>query len=71
MGPMLDFPWPLGTFALGRREDETQETYRKHIETRSAEVVVNIPTCLIHQANYLLDWQIRRLEKAFLAEGGV
>jgi four helix bundle suffix protein len=27
--------------------------------------------CLIHQANYLLDQQIRQLEKAFLQEGGM
>jgi four helix bundle suffix protein len=25
---------------------------------------------LIHQTNYLLDQQLRQLEKAFLAEGG-
>jgi four helix bundle suffix protein len=27
--------------------------------------------CLIHQTNYLLDQQIRRLEQDFLAEGGL
>jgi four helix bundle suffix protein len=27
--------------------------------------------CLIHQANYLLDRQIRQLEQAFLKEGGL
>ena len=27
--------------------------------------------CLIHQANYLLDRQIRRLERDFLNEGGL
>lgn len=27
--------------------------------------------CLIHQANYLLDQQIRRLEQDFLKEGGI
>jgi len=26
--------------------------------------------CLIHQTNYLLDQQLRQLEKAFLEEGG-
>jgi len=26
--------------------------------------------CLIHQTNYLLDQQLRQLEKAFLQEGG-
>jgi four helix bundle suffix protein len=34
-------------------------------------VVANIVICLIHQTNYLLDRQIRQLEKAFLEEGGL
>jgi four helix bundle suffix protein len=34
-------------------------------------VVANILICLIHQTNYLLDQQLRQLEKAFLAEGGL
>jgi four helix bundle suffix protein len=33
--------------------------------------VANILICLIHQTNYLLDQQIRRLEKDFLKEGGL
>jgi four helix bundle suffix protein len=56
---------------LGRREDESYDTYRTYVETRPAEVVANILICLIHQANYLLDRQIRQLERAFLAEGGL
>ena len=31
----------------------------------------NILICLIHQANYLLDQQLRRLEQDFLKEGGL
>ncbi|NQX01641.1 hypothetical protein HQ447_13370 [bacterium] len=31
----------------------------------------NIAICLIHQANYLLDRQIKRLEKGFLEKGGL
>ena len=34
-------------------------------------MVANIAICLIHQANYLLDRQIRRLEQDFLKEGGL
>jgi len=41
------------------------------VETRPAGVVANIALCLIHQTNYLLDQQIRRLEKDFLKEGGI
>jgi four helix bundle suffix protein len=39
--------------------------------TRPAEVVANIAICLIHQTNYLLDQQIRRLEQDFVKEGGL
>ncbi|MBU6175169.1 MAG: four helix bundle suffix domain-containing protein, partial [Planctomycetes bacterium] len=31
----------------------------------------NIAICLIHQTNYLLDQQIRTLEKEFLEHGGL
>lgn len=55
----------------GHREDESYETYKTYIETRNEEVVANIIICLIHQANYLLDRQIRRLEQEFLQEGGL
>jgi four helix bundle suffix protein len=33
-------------------------------------VVANALICLIHQANYLLDQQIRALEQQFIQEGG-
>lgn len=56
---------------LGRKPYTTYETYREFVDTRSAEVVANIAICLIHQANYLLDQQIRRLEQDFLKEGGL
>jgi four helix bundle suffix protein len=57
--------------ALGADRDASYETYRTYIETRPADVVANIVVCLIHQANYLLDQQIRQLEQAFLEEGGL
>ena len=56
---------------LGKQPDESFETYREFLETRPPEVVANIAICLIHQANYLLDQQIRRLEKDFLEKGGL
>jgi len=56
---------------LGRKGDASYETYKTYVETRSAEVVANIVVCLIHQTNYLLDQQIRRLEQDFLNEGGL
>ena len=56
---------------LGRQRDVTYETYRTYIETRPPEVAANIIICLIHQTNYLLDQQIRHLERAFVTEGGL
>jgi len=56
---------------FGRTENVTYETYRTYIETRPPEVAANIIICLIHQTNYLLDQQIRQLEKAFVTEGGL
>jgi four helix bundle suffix protein len=35
------------------------------------EVVANIALCLIHRTNYLLDQQLRRLEKNFVQHGGL
>ena len=49
----------------------TYKTFRPFIETRPPEVVANIIICLIHQTNYLLDQQIRRLEKDFVEQGGL
>ena len=56
---------------LGRSKDESYATYKSYFETRPPEVFANIVICLIHQANYLLDQQIRQLEQAFLKEGGL
>jgi four helix bundle suffix protein len=56
---------------LGTKKDTSYETYRTYIETRSPQVVANILICLIHQANYLLDQLLRKLEKDFLEEGGL
>jgi four helix bundle suffix protein len=47
------------------------ETFREFMETRPGHVVANIQICLIHQTNFLLDQQIRRLEQDFLKEGGL
>jgi len=56
---------------LGGQKNRSYESYRTYIETRPAPVVANILICLIHQTNYLLDQQLRQLEKAFLEEGGL
>lgn len=56
---------------LGAKAGLTFEDFREFVETRPGEVVANIALCLIHQANYLLDQQIRQLEQDFLKEGGI
>lgn len=45
--------------------------YREFVETRPPDSVANIAICLIHQANYLIDQQIHRLERDFLTTGGL
>ena len=56
---------------LGRKTPHTFELYREFVETRPPEVIANIVICLIHQTNYLLDQQLRALEKDFLNQGGL
>lgn len=56
---------------LGKKDNLSYEDFREFIETRPAETVANILLCLIHQANYLLDQQLHRLEREFLEQGGL
>ncbi len=56
---------------LGRKSPQTYEIYREFVETRPADVIANIAICLIHQTNYLLDQQLKTLEKEFLEQGGL
>lgn len=56
---------------LGCKTPQTYEDYREFVETRSDEVIANIAICLIHQTNYLIDQQVRRLAQDFLKEGGL
>ena len=43
---------------------------KSYVEDSSPEVDAITLICLIHQANYLLDQQLRQLEQQFLKEGG-
>lgn len=56
---------------LAQTSPLTYEVFREIQETRPAEVVANIAICLIHQANFLLDQQLKRLEQDFLKNGGL
>jgi len=52
------------------QKNRSYETYKTYVEQSSPEVAANTMLCLIHQTNYLLDQQLRALEKDFLKEGG-
>jgi four helix bundle suffix protein len=56
---------------MGRKVPQNYELYREFVETRPPETIANIAICLIHQANYLIDRQLRRLEKDFVEQGGL
>ncbi len=56
---------------LGYGTHVSYATYASQTEQADPETAANTIICLIHQANYLLDQQIRSLEQAFLKEGGL
>lgn len=56
--------------ALAHEKNRSYTTYMTYFEASSPETAANTAICLIHQTNYLLDQQLRVLEKEFLEEGG-
>lgn len=56
---------------LGRKKPQTFELYRDFVQTRPPQIVANLAICLIHQTNYLVDQQLRGLEKRFVQDGGI
>lgn len=56
--------------ALAWKENRSYSTYKTYFESADPETAANAAICVIHQANYLLDQQLRALEKGFLGEGG-
>jgi len=65
-----EHPKTLEVRALARLKDKSYKTYSTYFESGSPEIAANTAVCLIHQANYLLDQQLRALDKAFLENGG-
>lgn len=55
---------------LAWEKNRSYQTYKTYVEALPPEVAANVLICLIHQANYLIDQQLRQLEKQFLEEGG-
>ncbi|SPD73549.1 conserved hypothetical protein [uncultured Desulfobacterium sp.] len=65
-----DHPRAREVRGLCYRKNRSYTTYKTYIAEGSPEIAANTVICLIHQANYLLDQQLRVLEKSFLEEGG-
>ena len=55
---------------IAYEKNKSYTTYKTYIEEKEADVAANTIICMIHQTNYLLDQQLRALEKDFLKEGG-
>lgn len=56
--------------SLAYESDRSYTSYKALFEGAPPETAANAAICLIHQANYLLDRQLRTLEKGFLEQGG-
>ena len=70
-----DDPEAKAVRAVGRQDrpgpsDQPDPRYSQWLNHADPSVVANTLICLIHQANYLLDQQIRALERDFVQEGG-
>ena len=65
-----DHPQAQAVRGLAYARNRSYSTYKTYIEEGSPEVAANTLICLIHQANYLLDQQLRQLDQRFRQEGG-
>jgi four helix bundle suffix protein len=55
---------------LAYARNRSYTTYKPYIEGAPPGVAANTLLCLIHQTNFLLDQQLRQLEKQCLEQGG-
>ena len=65
-----DHPKAVEIRKLCYKANRSYTTYRTYFEEGPPELAANALICLVHQANYLLDQQLKALEKEFLKEGG-
>ena len=56
---------------LARQKNKTYETYKSYLSADNPELFCNTIISLIYQTNYLLDRQIKALEKNFIEKGGI
>jgi four helix bundle suffix protein len=64
-------PYTLRLRELSRIPGATYTTFRKGIESPDPAIAANVIIGLIRVTSFLLDRQIRQLEKAFVEEGGL
>ena len=71
--PLWDKNHPLAQAVrqLGYTSHVSYSSYSSYLESSLPETAANTIICLIHQANYLLDQQLRSLEQSFIKEGGL
>lgn len=67
----LDHPYAERLRILNRTVSADYGTFRKGIEHDNPEICANVIIGLIRVCSYLLNKQIRTLEKKFIAEGGL
>ena len=56
---------------LAKQKNKTHETYKSYLSVDNPELFCNTIISLIYQTNYLLDRQIKALEKNFIEKGGI
>jgi len=66
-----DHPHARRLGELVRTPGANYETFRKGVEHADPAISANVIIGLIKVATYLLDRQLRQLEKAFIEEGGL
>lgn len=65
-----DDPKAKAVRGLAYRTDRSYETYKIYFDNASPETAANALVCLVHQANYLLDQQLRALVQEVVEKGG-
>lgn len=66
-----DHPYARRLSELIRTPNSNYETFKKGLEHSDPAIAANVIIGLIKVASYLLDRQLRQLEKAFVEEGGL
>lgn len=56
---------------LAKQKNKTYETYKSYLSVDNPALFCNTMISLIYQTNFLLDRQIKSLEKSFTEKGGI